>query len=264
VTQREFYKVGLYTGEKKGFFRQHRDNFDNPLGYRRVACTVHLNDDYQGGGLRFPEYDENIYRPHAGAAIAFSCATLHEARPVTEGERYILVCFFHGEQDEAYRRHYLTSRNEPIKEKDYAPSLHPFPEFRKSRDFYGKWQKENVTYTKSPGGVITSSPPALAAPSSPKIMINILGKHQAKKVYESKQAVIIDDFLPEDVYEKVPNRMSATWSAGKASGSMCLRRAGFIRTAPAFPCMTTAQASIPEPSSISSTPPGAPTGAVCC
>src|SRR6185437_10076422 len=114
VTHRELYKIGLYTGEKGGFFQRHRDNYEPPLGYRRVAMTLHLNNDYEGGGLHFPEYDDNIYRPAAGSAIAFSCATLHEARPVTRGERFVLVGFFHGDQDEAYRRQYLAGKGDPL------------------------------------------------------------------------------------------------------------------------------------------------------
>jgi len=146
VTRRELYKVGLYTGEKGGFFRQHRDNFDKPLGYRRIAATIHLNDDYEGGGLHFPEYDKNTYRPAAGAGIAFSCATLHEARPVTKGERFILVGFFHGEQDEAYRLQYAANAGDPLRIRDYTPTLRHYPEIRQSRDFVTQWYKQNVSF----------------------------------------------------------------------------------------------------------------------
>src|SRR5690606_9238241 len=52
VTHREVYKIGLYSGDKGGFFRPHRDNFDAPMGYRRMAMTLHLSEDYDGGGLR--------------------------------------------------------------------------------------------------------------------------------------------------------------------------------------------------------------------
>jgi len=34
-------------------------------------------------------------------------------------------------------------------------------------------------------------------------VITTLGGHQPKKVFESKQALVYDDFLPEDVYEKI-------------------------------------------------------------
>ena len=70
VAFRERYKIGLYTGEKGGFFKQHRDNFDVPLGYRRIAMTLHLSDNYEGGVLRFPEYNDHIYRPTRWAALS--------------------------------------------------------------------------------------------------------------------------------------------------------------------------------------------------
>ena len=144
VTHRELYKIGLYKGEKQGFFKQHRDNFDAPLGYRRVASTIHLSDDYEGGGLRFPEYGEDIYRPPLGGGIAFSCQTMHEARPVTRGERYILVAFVHGDEDEAYRRAYLHEKGDPLKVEQYNTTLREYPELHKSRDFYKEWYDKNV------------------------------------------------------------------------------------------------------------------------
>ena len=147
ITHREFYKIGLYTGEKGGFFKAHRDNLEESLGYRHIAATIHLNNDYEGGGLRFPEYDEHIYRPNAGSGIAFSCSTMHEARPVTKGERYVIVAFLHGKEDEAYRRHYAESRDLPIKANDFTPTtLRQYPGVRQSRGFFERWQQENVRY----------------------------------------------------------------------------------------------------------------------
>src|SRR5690606_10283551 len=32
LKHREIYKIGMYSGEKGGFFKAHRDNFDSPLG----------------------------------------------------------------------------------------------------------------------------------------------------------------------------------------------------------------------------------------
>jgi|GEM_PF-801106 len=202
VTHRELYKVGLYTGEKKGFFKQHRDNFDIPLGYRHIASTIQLNDDYEDGGLRFPEYGDNIYRPAAGSGIAFSCQTLHEALPVTKGERFVLVGFFHGPEDEAFRRDYAAAKGLPMKLHDYTPTLRKFPDLRQSRAFFDKWQQKNVSYVagdaeKSAAPVVQTEKPLL------NVMVNTIGKHQPKKVYESKSGIVFDDFLPEDMYEKL-------------------------------------------------------------
>ena len=144
VKHRELYKIGLYKGEKKGFFKQHRDNFEPGLGYRRVAATIHLSDDYEGGGLCFPEYDNNIYRPTLGSGIAFSCNTLHEALPVTKGERYVLVAFMHSEEDEAYRRHYVMGKPDKLTNQDFIPVLRDYPNLGMSRDFYKQWRDKNV------------------------------------------------------------------------------------------------------------------------
>ena len=53
--------------------------------------------EYEGGGLRFPEYGEHIYKPEIGEAIIFSCSFLHEAMDVTEGDRYVLLGFLMGD-----------------------------------------------------------------------------------------------------------------------------------------------------------------------
>lgn len=75
------------------FFRPHRDNLIPELATRRFAATINLNDDYGGGGLRFPEYGPHHYRPPAGGAILFSSSLLHEAVPVVAGRRYALLTF---------------------------------------------------------------------------------------------------------------------------------------------------------------------------
>ena len=48
----------------------------------------------QGGALRFPEYGERTYSPPKGGGIIFSCSILHEALPVTSGQRFGLFLFF--------------------------------------------------------------------------------------------------------------------------------------------------------------------------
>ena len=61
--------------------------------------TLNLNTgDYEGGYLRFPEFGPDLYRPAAGDAVVFSCELVHEAMPVTRGERYVLLTFFYGEE----------------------------------------------------------------------------------------------------------------------------------------------------------------------
>lgn len=99
VTHREDYKVGCYDAAKGGFFKPHRDNFDPHLAHRRVAMTLNLNSDYEGGGLNFPEYGSSVYRPDPGSAVIFPCSLMHQALPVTAGKRFMMVSFFFGEAE---------------------------------------------------------------------------------------------------------------------------------------------------------------------
>lgn len=220
VLYRETYKIGLYRGEKQGFFRQHRDNMDPQMAYRRVAATVHLNSDYLGGGLRFPEYGNDIYRPEAGAAVAFSASNVHEALPVTEGERYVVVAFLHGREEEAYRRHYLMSKREATKADEYLPKLRQFPELKQARWFYKEWQDKNVRFDGTAALIMPKEPPlGLAAnvneperrqATASGVLIQMREGHKPRKVFESAAGIIYDDFLPEDVYQKLTHWATTT------------------------------------------------------
>jgi predicted 2-oxoglutarate/Fe(II)-dependent dioxygenase YbiX len=63
--------------------------------HRKFACSINLNDDFQGGDLRFAEFGPTTYRPPVGGAVVFSCALLHEATRVTAGRRYAFLPFFY-------------------------------------------------------------------------------------------------------------------------------------------------------------------------
>jgi predicted 2-oxoglutarate/Fe(II)-dependent dioxygenase YbiX/peroxiredoxin len=89
----EPFFIVCYDAARGDFFRPHRDNLIPELAGRRFAVTINLNDDYEGGGLRFPEYGGDHYRPPAGGAILFSCSLLHEALPPTRGRRFALLSF---------------------------------------------------------------------------------------------------------------------------------------------------------------------------
>ncbi len=91
----ESFIVLGYQVERQDFFGRHRDRY-LPEHPRRFAMSLNLNDDYDGGWLRFPEYSNQLYRPPAGGACVFSCSLLHEALPVTRGRRFTLTTFFHG------------------------------------------------------------------------------------------------------------------------------------------------------------------------
>ncbi len=95
-TRMERYLIARYDAENGGFFKPHRDNSTHGTAHRRFAVTLNLNaDEYEGGDLRFPEFGAQTYRAPTGGAVVFSCALLHEATPVTRGERYAFLPFLY-------------------------------------------------------------------------------------------------------------------------------------------------------------------------
>ncbi len=88
----EGFNILSYRDDRQDFFGLHRDTLRQQQP-RRFALSLNLNDDYEGGALRFPEYGPHTYSPPAGAALVFSASLLHEALPVTKGQRWVLVTF---------------------------------------------------------------------------------------------------------------------------------------------------------------------------
>jgi predicted 2-oxoglutarate/Fe(II)-dependent dioxygenase YbiX len=93
----EGFKIGCYQAEDEGFFTAHRDNISPATAHRKFALTLNLNEDYDGGELRFPEYGPDRYRPAVGEALVFSGAHLHEVLPVSRGRRFVLLSFLFGD-----------------------------------------------------------------------------------------------------------------------------------------------------------------------
>jgi predicted 2-oxoglutarate/Fe(II)-dependent dioxygenase YbiX len=86
--------IACYDAERGDYFRRHRDNSTPTTKSRRFALTLNLNsEDHEGGELIFPEYGDYRYKPPTGAAVLFSCSLLHEALPVTRGQRFALLSF---------------------------------------------------------------------------------------------------------------------------------------------------------------------------
>jgi predicted 2-oxoglutarate/Fe(II)-dependent dioxygenase YbiX len=104
ATRIERYLVARYDAETGGFFRPHRDNTTKGTAHRRFAISINLNADYEGGDLRFPEFGPRTYRPPPGGAVVFSCSMLHEATPVTRGERFAFLPFLYDEAAAQIRR----------------------------------------------------------------------------------------------------------------------------------------------------------------
>lgn len=75
--------------------------FDTAAGRYLLLAIVHA--EYDGGDLRFPEFGDRTYRPPPGGACVFSCSMLHEATPVTRGERFAFLPFLYDEAAAAIR-----------------------------------------------------------------------------------------------------------------------------------------------------------------
>lgn len=104
ATRVERYVVSCYSAEEKAFFSAHRDNTSLATAHRKFAVTINLNDEFEGGELRFPEYGQRTYRPPAGGATVFNCSMLHEATPVTSGIRFAFLPFLYDEAGAAIRK----------------------------------------------------------------------------------------------------------------------------------------------------------------
>lgn len=103
ITRFEHLRIGAYDAGA-GYFRAHRDNTKPATAHRKFALTLCLNEDYEGGGLNFPEYGRQLYRPPAGGAVVFSSSLLHQVTDVTGGRRFALITFFFGEQEYRERK----------------------------------------------------------------------------------------------------------------------------------------------------------------
>lgn len=97
ATRIERYLVSCYAEDDGGVFRPHRDNTTQGTAHRAFACSINLNDGFEGGDLRFPEFGPATYRPPVGGAVVFACGLMHEALPVTKGQRYAFLPFLYDE-----------------------------------------------------------------------------------------------------------------------------------------------------------------------
>lgn len=98
ITKHENYRITKYEGARGGELHGHRDDSEPRVAHRRFALSINLNsEEFEGGGIRFPEYGGQVYRPASGTALLFSCSILHEALHVTKGRRFVLLGFMFGE-----------------------------------------------------------------------------------------------------------------------------------------------------------------------
>lgn len=105
VTYRENYKICSYNSEDQGKFHAHRDSV-YPYGHRRFAMSLILNDDYDGGGIIFPEYNRVAYKPKPCSALIFPTPLYHQVLEVTGGTRYVIISFLLGDESAEYKRRF--------------------------------------------------------------------------------------------------------------------------------------------------------------
>ena len=104
----ERYLICRYGDEEEGFFSRHRDDSTAGTAHRRFAVSLNLNEGYEGGDLSFPEFGPRRYRPPLGGATVFACGLLHEATPVTKGERFVFVPFLYDDEGARLRQKNLS------------------------------------------------------------------------------------------------------------------------------------------------------------
>ena len=77
-----------YIPEEQAHLSLHHDN-------ATMTCVVKLNNDFKGGGTYFPMYKTLVQPARIGHAFVHPSSMTHRhgARPVIEGERYVLVSF---------------------------------------------------------------------------------------------------------------------------------------------------------------------------
>lgn len=103
-------KIGYHTQkwEPGAYARIHSDNTDEhgksgAFTRSRYAGFLYLNDDFEGGLLRFP--DQNIeIKPEVGMLAVFDGGfkNMHEVTLITKGVRYTIGSFWDDREEDAY------------------------------------------------------------------------------------------------------------------------------------------------------------------
>ena len=121
VTHRVAYKISAYSAQASGFFAAHRDNSDPGTLFRRFALSLSLNDDWNGGGICFPEYSNRSYKLATGDALIFPASLLHRVEPIRDGDRFVLLSFLYDKQGSQVRRSAM--KNPEVLEGEYRDSI---------------------------------------------------------------------------------------------------------------------------------------------
>ncbi len=103
-------QIGYHTQkwEPGAYARLHSDNTDEhgnsgPFERSRYAAFLYLNEDFDGGLLKFPGHDLSI-SPKTGLLAVFDGGhkNMHEVTMITKGVRYTLGSFWDDREEDAY------------------------------------------------------------------------------------------------------------------------------------------------------------------
>lgn len=116
-------QIGYHTQkwEPGAYARIHSDNTDEhgnsgPFARSRYAAFLYLNDDFDGGLLRFPKQDVEI-APKVGMLAAFDGGfeNMHEVTLIESGVRYTIGSFWDDREEDAYPQEIRESWAEEMK-----------------------------------------------------------------------------------------------------------------------------------------------------
>tara|TARA_R100000773_G_C4186355_1_gene93976 strand:+ start:309 stop:869 length:561 start_codon:yes stop_codon:yes gene_type:complete len=70
---------------------------DGTAAHRKISMSLLLNKEYEGGEICFRSSEkESCTRPKMGEVVLFSSFLSHKVKPVTTGDRYVVVAWFTG------------------------------------------------------------------------------------------------------------------------------------------------------------------------
>lgn len=70
---------------------------DGTAAHRKISMSLLLNEEYEGGEICFRSSEkESCTRPKMGEVVLFSSFLSHKVKPVTTGDRYVVVAWFTG------------------------------------------------------------------------------------------------------------------------------------------------------------------------
>lgn len=90
VVYYEAFNFVKYEGEGT-HFNIHADH--GPAYNCTVSAVIYINDDYEGGDLKFPRLDNLVYKPKAGDIAVFPSNYIYEhaSLPMVSGTKYCVV-----------------------------------------------------------------------------------------------------------------------------------------------------------------------------